>query len=153
MEDNGLTIVEALKNREAIAVSDGSFKTEYGTAAWVIEGVDSHGRILGQVIAPGGPSDQSPYRSELTGIYSIMIMVNRLCEFYDIKEGEIELACDGLSALDKCFSHVSVLHVDDPNYDLIGAIKHQWIFSPVFWKVRHVAGHQDDHRAVESLDR
>jgi hypothetical protein len=101
MDDNGFTIVQALQNREAIAVSDGSFKNEYGTAAWVIEGADSHGRILGQVIAPGGPSDHSPYRSELTGIYSIMIMVNRLCEFYDIKEGENELACDGLSALDK----------------------------------------------------
>jgi hypothetical protein len=38
MEDQDITIANALKSREAIAVSDGSFKNEYGTAAWVTEG-------------------------------------------------------------------------------------------------------------------
>jgi hypothetical protein len=82
-----------------------------------------------------------------------MIMVIKLCDFYDIRESEIELACDGLSALEIAFSYVSVLHVDDPNNDLLGAIKHQWKHSPVHWKVRHVAGRQDDHVSVDSLDR
>jgi hypothetical protein len=121
MIDQGVTIAQAQRNREAIAVSDGSFKNEYGTATWVIEGDSSYGRLCGKVIAPGGSRDHSPYRSELTGIYSILIMVNKLCEYYEISDGEIELACDGLSALDKAFSYVSILHVDDSNYDLLGA--------------------------------
>jgi hypothetical protein len=41
MIDQGVTIAQALRSREAIAVSDGSFKNEYGTAAWVIEGDSS----------------------------------------------------------------------------------------------------------------
>jgi hypothetical protein len=79
----------------------------------VIKGERSDGRLCGQVIAQGGPRDQSPCCSELTGIYSILPMVNKLCKYYEITDGEIELACDGLSALDKAFSYVSILHVDD----------------------------------------
>lgn len=50
MEDEGLTLATAIKNHNAIAVSDGSFKDGYGTAAWVLEGIDNRGRIVGQVI-------------------------------------------------------------------------------------------------------
>jgi hypothetical protein len=153
MEDDGITIAQALKNKAAIAVSDGSFKDSYGTAAWVVEGLNSYGRMMGQVITPGGPSDHSSYRSELSGIYSILVVVNQLCAHYKIVDGEIELACDGLSAINKAFSAVSILNIDDSNYDLLGAIQHQWKNSPVHWKFRHVKGHQDDHSSFDTLDR
>jgi hypothetical protein len=45
MVDQGVNIAQALRSREVIAVSDGSFKNEYGTAAWVIEGDSSYGTI------------------------------------------------------------------------------------------------------------
>jgi hypothetical protein len=70
-------------------VSDGSFRDAYGTAAWVIEGDNHVGRIVGRVISPGGGLDQSPYRSELTGIYAVMKFIGKLCEFYNIVEGSI----------------------------------------------------------------
>jgi hypothetical protein len=54
MTDDSICIATALKIREAIAASDGSFKDEYGSAAWVIEGGDSQGRIIVRVIAPQG---------------------------------------------------------------------------------------------------
>ncbi len=63
MADKGLTIATAIRNCEAIAVSDGSFKDGYGTAAWVLEGGDCRGRIVGQVIAPGDEQDHLAYRS------------------------------------------------------------------------------------------
>jgi hypothetical protein len=69
--------------------------------------------------------DHSAYRSELSGILAVMIMVKCLCAHYKIKEGAVELACDGLSAIDKAFSYVSLLHSDEPNFNLIAAIKHQ----------------------------
>jgi hypothetical protein len=105
-----------------------------------------------QVIAPGGPSDHSSYCSELSGIYSILVMINQLCVYYKILDGEIEIACDGLSALNKAFSLVSILSIDDSNYDLLGAIQHQWKASPVQWRLRHVKGHQDAHSSLEILD-
>jgi hypothetical protein len=73
-------IVHAIQQGEAIAVSDGSFKDTCGTAAWVIEGESSDGRLLGKAIAPGGSCDQSPYRSELAGIAATIFFINKLCE-------------------------------------------------------------------------
>jgi hypothetical protein len=67
-----------------IAVSDGSFQDQYGTAAWVLEGSTPKGRIVGAVIVPGTAKDQSAYRSELAGIYSILLCVKKLCEFFHI---------------------------------------------------------------------
>ncbi len=65
IEDNANTIATAIRNRVAIAVSDRSYKSSYGTEAWIIEGEDSSGRVVGCLISPGRGSDQSPYRSEL----------------------------------------------------------------------------------------
>jgi hypothetical protein len=83
------------------------------------------GHIIGRVISPGTGSDQSVYRSELSGILAIMIMVKHICSYHHISEGSIELACDGLSALNKALSQMSILQLEDPNYDLFAAIKHQ----------------------------
>jgi hypothetical protein len=153
LSDDGYIIADSIRNSVAIAVSDGSFKDTYGTAAWVLEGENSIGRIIGRVIAPGAESDQSAYRSELSGILAVMIMVKNLCLYHNITDGAVELACDGLSAIDKSFSYVSLLHIDEPNYDLITAIKHQWKYSPLLWRVRHVKGHQDEHTDLQNLDR
>ena len=42
---------------------------------------------------------QSAYRSELARLYGIATMIRPLCKLYQITEGEVELACDGLQAL------------------------------------------------------
>ena len=153
MSDEGQNIASAIKEGAAIAVSDGSYKETFGTAAWVIEGSDDQGRISGRVITPGGSESQSPYRSELKGIYATMIVVHNICSYYQITSGTIEFACDGLSALDRAFSHVSLISVEEPSYDLLIAIRNLWAYSPIQWKIRHVEGHQDDNCPAESLDR
>jgi hypothetical protein len=67
VEDNGLAIARALIAGTAIAVSDGSFKDNQGTSAFIIEGASKHGRLVGVNVIPGDSSSQSPYRSELGG--------------------------------------------------------------------------------------
>jgi hypothetical protein len=42
-----------------------------------------------------------------------MIITNMICAYHDIKEGSMELACDGLSALNKAFPHQKTLNVQD----------------------------------------
>jgi hypothetical protein len=151
--DEGQLIAEAIKNGDAIAVSDGSFKDGFGTAAYVIETDYCRGRMTGKVITPGGLTDQSPYRSELSGILSILVLIKHLCEVHNISDGSIEVGCDGLSALNRAFSYVSIINADEPSYDLLAAIQHYWKFSPISWKIRHVKGHQDDHKSIDQLDR
>jgi len=125
MVDDGKPLAEAIANGLAatiIAVSDGSFKQTFGTASWTV-GTEDHSHLLwGSVVCPGGASDQSAYRSELTGLYVIMTVVNHLCEFYTIEEGSVEIGCDGLSALQTAFEQGTALSTDIPDYDIVGAI-------------------------------
>jgi hypothetical protein len=153
LEEGGTILAEAIRQGEAIAVCDGSFQNQFGTAAWVLEGACPKGRIIGRVVVPGTAKDQSAYRSELAGIFSILLTVNKLCEFFNVDSGSLELGCDGQSALDKAFNQVSILQVGDSNYDMLFAIRSLWALSPIKWKFRHIMGHQDDHVALDKLDR
>ncbi len=150
---DGSHIAQAIREGVAIAISDGSYQDTYGTASWVIEGQDSSGRLVGDVIVPGSASDQSAYRSELAGIYSILVMAKKVCEYFHILQGSIELGCDGQSALDKAFNYVSIIRIEDADHDLLHAIRNLWALSPLTWKFRHVKGHQDDTNSIENLDR
>ncbi len=80
-----------------------------------------------------------------------MIVIYRICKYYHIN-GNIEFGCDGLSAINRAFSYVSLISVDEPSYDILAAIRHLWAYSPIQWKIRHAEGHQDDHCTFESLD-
>ena len=66
---------------------------------------------------------QSAYRSELARLYGMATMIHTLCKFYQITEGEVELACDGLQAL----RHMSRMEVtteaNAPQFDLLAAIR------------------------------
>jgi hypothetical protein len=62
--DGGTILATLIQQESCIAVSDGSFKDQHGTASWVMEAETSCGRILGDCVTPGNPSDQSAYRSE-----------------------------------------------------------------------------------------
>ncbi len=75
---------------------------------------------------PGTAKDQSAYRSELAGLYCILLGAKQLCEFFNITQGSIELGCDGQSALDKAFNYVSIIKIEDSNYDLLFAIRNLW---------------------------
>ena len=68
-------MASAIQDGTAIAVSDGSYKTEFGTSALALEGEDSTNRIVAVNVVPGDPTDQSSYRSELAGIFGIVTMV------------------------------------------------------------------------------
>jgi hypothetical protein len=82
MQDEGSILAQAIQEGEAIAISDGSFHDQYGTAAWVLEGCVSTGRAIGAVVVPGTAKDQSAYRSELAGIFSILVFAKKMCEFF-----------------------------------------------------------------------
>lgn len=100
--------------------SDG-FIFIYGMAAWVIEGNDSIGQILGRAVNPGSAEDQFLYHNELAGIYHITATEEQTCNFFDIKEGTV--ACNVLSNLNKAFSYIQILNLEDPSYNFIEGIQ------------------------------
>ena len=80
------------------AVSDGSTKEGFGTAAWVLESkTNPKAAISGNNITPGTPADQSSGRSELAGLYGIAVATQLITSFYGIQQGSISVGCDGLN--------------------------------------------------------
>jgi hypothetical protein len=126
-------------------VSDGSYKDNFGTAAFVV-GVVDHLQVCvrGRVVTPGSRDEQNAYRSELAGIYAITVIHWALCEFFNVKHGHIELACDGKSALHQAQWSEDFINTQHPHYDLILAIRVIRQRTMWNWSWRHVKGHQDD---------
>ena len=135
------------------AVSDGSFKSEFGTASWIIQadhaaGDGETGVLCGSCISPGQPSDQSPYQSELSGLFSIITIMDAVCQYHGIDAGRIKLACDGLSALEQATYDSDIVNPKFPQFDLVLTIHKAIQCSPLEWTFCHVKGHQDDHHVV-----
>ena len=103
-----------IHSHTAIALSDGSYKNGYGAAAWVLEGDNKHGRISGAAIVPGEGVDHSSYRSEVTGLYCIILIITRLVEYHKVEEGTITVGCDGQSALVTVFSRTILVMISSP---------------------------------------
>ena len=71
-------IIKDVANEMAVGVSDGSFKDEGGTAAWIIENEAATQWIMGTVEVSGYGSDQSAYRSKLAGIYAMVVIIEKI---------------------------------------------------------------------------
>ena len=66
--------------------------------------------------------------------------------------GQIEIGCDGLSALNNVTARHFEVKATTPHFDIIIAIRRAIQDSPLTWIPRHVKGHQDD-LAEATLDR
>ena len=138
-------IAESIREGTCVAVSDGSYKDDHGTACWVIEnGARTH-RIYGPLNSPGHPKDHNAYRSELAGMYGITLIVGSITDVFEIQTGKIEMACNGLSALQKCVEPQLVITASIPHFDIIAAICKDISNSSVIWESCHVKGHQDNY--------
>jgi hypothetical protein len=124
------------------ALCDGSFKDTFVS-------IITNGSDLLNVV-PGHPDDQGAYRSELAGLYGIVLVVNWLCEWAGLTTGKIEVGCDGLSALNKAFDSWP-LEPQDPHFDMLSAIRHMIQASPLQWTTRHIAGHQDNDATLSLI--
>jgi hypothetical protein len=92
-------------------------------------------------IVPGGTTEQNSYRSELSGLYGITLVVYALFEFYKIDQGAIEVSCDGITALESGFDETQNPSIAAQHFDLILAIRNIRARCPIHWKHRQVKGH------------
>jgi hypothetical protein len=101
LHDVGEAINLAVHNETTTAVSDGSFQDTCATAAFIIEDMSSQMHMTNKIIAPVGPHNMSAYGAELTGMYTTIWMVNKICQYYGIHSWKICFGCEGRSALQK----------------------------------------------------
>jgi hypothetical protein len=102
-------------------------------------------------VTPGHPSEINPYRSELGGILSIVVVVEAIASFHDIQHGTIELGCDCEAGITTVFQHTYDTP-KQPHHNLIHEIRQKLACSKITWKFRHVSGHQDKHISYQMLD-
>ena len=101
--------------------------------------------IRGCVISYGGPNDQSAYRSELIGLAAIITYVTSLVTKNNLQNVKIEVACDGISALQNVFDEWNtIIKTNMKHYDVIAYARSVKDQSSVKWTSRHVYGHQDE---------
>ena len=109
-------------NNTIMAVCDGSYKDQHGTAAWIVVPNDEPSvKISGKVVSPGNPADQDAYRAELAGIYAVIKFLQDFGQDYDLPQRVIQLGCDCKSALHRCFQPYCPLPSQTPHYDLVFA--------------------------------
>jgi hypothetical protein len=145
----GLHIANSIWSGKCIGVSDGSFMRSSltGSAAMTLQGPTSKLAILCSCVCPGFPEDQSAYRSELIGIYQMVLTVYFLCQSFDIPEGLAVLACDGLAAI-SCFSSCDTpTPCTSKHFDIISATRRLMRDCPIQWNTRHILGHQLDRQS------
>jgi hypothetical protein len=103
-QDDGREVAEAIRNRVAVAVSDGTVRDNRGAAAAVLGGATSVNRIRVSAQVPGTPENQASFRSEALGLLLIVATVKKICQRHGITEGRINIACGGLAALNACIT-------------------------------------------------
>jgi hypothetical protein len=81
-------MVDASKEGRAIAISDGSRKNKWGTASWrIMSETNEAEQWAGIHATPGRKDDQSAFRSERGGLYSMAVAIELLCKFFHISNG------------------------------------------------------------------
>ena len=140
--DNGEEIATALQGGTCLAVSDGSFRRDRGTASTVIEGHNRKYNARADVWVSGPPEAQSAFRSELTGILATVLLVNSIAEYHSVGSGKIDFFCDGKSALTACFDEHQSTSCNKMHFDLINFVRKKIQQSNIKWNAVHVKGHQ-----------
>ena len=145
-----LSIAEAIRNKTAVALTDGSFLRKGAAGFCVGSTLDPVWK--GACRVPGALTDQSAYHSELVGIYATLQMCLKLCQEYSISSGGITIACDNIAA---GRSLQRTLYYPNPtcdHFDVLQAIFRLLQTLPIQICYRHVEGHQSEKYPSRVLD-
>ena len=102
---------------------------------------DRH-RITATSTAPVTAKDQDLYRNEITGLYHVNIITEKIYEKNNIGSRKIKAACDGLNAIKKSMDANTTYLCQSNHFNLISAIDNKLMKYPLTWSWQHVKGHQ-----------
>jgi hypothetical protein len=138
--DDGQTVAEGIISGSATAVSDGSFKSQFGTSGCVIWGKDRKLGAIGVNAVPGLPDEHSSYRSELAGISGSLAIIHAVCQRYSIQEGSVTLILNGIEAMRRASNTYRPLSPQETDVDLLSNIRTKVAKLPitVHWKLHRV---------------
>ena len=137
------SLIQAISTSTCLAISDGSFKDKFGTAAWHLSAGNETILLSGKTVVPGTSDDHSAFRSELMGLYGISVTLHAICSFAEIRKGSCLMGCDGKNALYQIFNDTAVSG-STSHFDLISATRQVISDIPLTLSHLWVKGHQDN---------
>ena len=148
-------IINAITKKKCVAVTDGSFDpiNLCSTACWIIVGETDEHRVKGAAHTPGHDEDLDAYRSEVFGIYCILICLKYVCDRFNIKKGEATIVCNCLGALTPAVIYENRPTTSHPNFDILWSIFELKDEIPIDIGWQHVYGHQDEAALGRPLSR
>lgn len=160
-DTQGFHIAQAIKHGTAQGACDGSYMPTrsqcIGTCAWILEdsSLPSLHLCQGTALTSGWlPTDVNAYRSELQGIYTVLLALRVVTQLHNIESGSVRIACDNETAVElathmnRALSTASSAHID-----LLRSI--HWLKQslPIQITFVHVYGHQDRLTPLDCLPR
>lgn len=101
--DNGLALAQQIQTSAVFCITDGSFKHEYGTAAFIlVDGNHEQDSWIGVTPCYRDSSIHDAYQSELTGVLAMVSTLLIICKRFHINDGIIHIGCDNDTALACC---------------------------------------------------
>jgi hypothetical protein len=149
------SFANALREGTVVGCCNGSYmpalSTSLGAAAWKLEDYSRGHSIQGATQTPGPESVVNAHRSELQGIYTILLGAYAVCLVCHVHEGAMTVGCDSLNCIRLAQGDWLKVNQNTPHADLIRAICHITALLPVTVTFTHVKGHQDESAAFDSL--
>jgi len=139
-------LISDIKSGKAIAVTDASVSpyTSAGATSFVITSRDLQTSCNGAHGVPQGSTSMDSYRAKIYGIYGILVKLQYLVQNYNIKKGQITIACDSKAGLLNSLAYNSRASVAQGSFDILWAIQKIWKrHLPIKIIDQHVKGHQD----------
>ena len=118
-----------------------------------MENGDWSERIVGLVEVLDHDDGHDAYIRKLVDLFGLLVVMNILTTLGKVKEGGVEIECDGLSTFHCSFwDGVEDISSAQPHFDILSelhGIKREMV---TVWRYMHITGHQEDTQK-EILDR
>ena len=153
--DNADGIARAIRKGTAIAITDGSYNEDLnsGAAAWKIVGAINEIYCEGRIGHPVTKEKLDSYRIESIGILAILTAIDVICEFRNIKNGSLTVACDNNVSLNKGIDYEERMKTSSKYFDIFWAMKEIKDRVSITFVSKQVKGHQDKHKKGCRLTR
>jgi hypothetical protein len=147
------TLLHALRDGTALAITDGSFDpfTGRGAAAFCLSTADGKIYHTGAHETPGTSLNSSAYRSELSGVLGSLLLCQAYCTAYSIESGTLVIGCDNMLAGRYGVEFNNICNPSLDHYDLLQAISKVRANIPLKLRYAHVEGHQREKYAGRPL--
>jgi hypothetical protein len=149
-------IATAISEGHALMVADGSYmvkqSTELGSAAWMIEDLQTGDSCKGMVQTLGTGNEVNAYRSKLQGLHAAVASLWVICQHHKVQSGKVTLCCDNKKALWLSSICSTQVPLRTEHTDLIQAIFKIVLELPIEVVFKDVMGHQDKHVLYKDLN-